>query len=159
MDLVIILLPEESLKWDDSQLEDYFRNDQGLELIDLLLPFIAESIESDEDAADLRAFLEEIFAHDPVLRAYYFEMFFGMQPETGGDNLEEPLADQEMVPSENEPAGDISAAPSDKKRVAKKSAESAAPALANTGFDGFMVAGGLLVALAGAVIVALGRRK
>jgi len=163
------LLPEESFDWDEAQWEAYFSTDQGLELLDLMLPFIAESIESDEDAAGFQAFLEEVFAHDPELRAYYLELFFGIQPEQEDDDIDEPQTDQEMVPSESEsasasaeiePAGDVSAAPSAKKPDTKKSADSATPVLANTGFDG-VTAGvaGLLVALAGAVFVALGRRK
>lgn len=163
------LLPEESFDWDEAQWEAYLSTDQGLELLDLMLPFIAESIESDEDATEFQAFLEEVFAHNPELRAYYLELFFGIQPEQEDDDIDEPQTDQEMVPSESEsasasaeiePAGDVSAAPSAKKQDTKKSADSATPVLANTGFDG-VTAGvaGLLVALAGAVFVALGRRK
>lgn len=163
------LLPEGSFDWDEAQWEAYLSTDQGLELLDLMLPFIAESIESDEDATEFQAFLEEVFAHNPELRAYYLELFFGIQPEQEDDDIDEPQTDQEMVPSESESAsasaeielaGDISAAPSGKKPDTKKSADSATPVLANTGFDG-VTAGvaGLLVALAGAVFVALGRRK
>lgn len=81
-DSITELLPEESLEWSEAQWEDYFHTDQGLELITLLLPFIAENIESNEDAADFQA-LKEVFAHDPELRAYYLDMFFGIGSESG----------------------------------------------------------------------------
>lgn len=129
---------------------------------------IAESIETDEDAAELQTSLEEVFAHDPELRAYYLEMFFGIQPENG-NRLEELISEEEPIPSVSEspsasveikPAGGIGEAASVAKQAHKKNAEAAAPALANTGFDGFTdVIAGLLVALAGVVLVALGRRK
>jgi len=161
-------LPEESLEWDETQWEDYFRTDNGRELLDLMLPFIAESIEADEDAAVLQAFLEQVFANDPELRAYYHEVFFGIPPENGSGS-EEPVTEEEPIPSESEspsasidikPAGDINKTPSAEKQTVAKSADASVPALANTGFDGFTAAvAGLLVALAGAVFIALGRRK
>ncbi|ALG28213.1 hypothetical protein AOZ07_03830 [Glutamicibacter halophytocola] len=163
------LLPEESFDWDEAQWEAYFNTDQGLELLDLMLPFIAESIESDEDAAEFQAFLEEVFAHDPELRAYYLELYFGIEAAPEDNGTDGTSTEEEMVPSQTEspsanavmePAGQVKAASSDKKEEPKKSADAAAPALANTGFDGVTAAGaGLLLALAGAVVVALGRRK
>lgn len=163
------LLPEESFDWDEAQWEAYFSTDQGLELLDLMLPFIAESIESDEDAAEFQAFLEEVFAHDPELRAYYLELYFGIQPETEGEGSGDPETEEETAPSETKsptasaeikPAGEISKAPATEKQSITKPAGSTAPALANTGFDGFVAAGlGLLMAVAGAVVVARGRRK
>lgn len=163
------LLPEESFDWDEAQWEAYFSTDQGLELLDLMLPFIAESIESDEDAAEFQAFLEEVFAHDPELRAYYLELYFGIQPETEGEGSGDPETEEETTPSETKsptasaeikPAGEISKSPAAEKQSVTKAAGSTAPVLANTGFDGFAAAGlGLLMALAGAVVVARGRRK
>lgn len=163
------LLPEESFDWDEAQWEAYFSTDQGLELLDLMLPFIAESIESDEDAAEFQVFLEEVFAHDPELRAYYLELYFGIQPETGGEGSGDPETEEETTPSETKsptasaeikPAGEISKSPAAEKQSVTKAAGSTAPVLANTGFDGFAAAGlGLLMALAGAVVVARGRRK
>lgn len=163
------LLPEESFDWDEAQWEAYFSTDQGLELLDLMLPFIAESIESDEDAAEFQAFLEEVFAHDPELRAYYFELYFGIQPETVGEGSGDPETEEEATPSESKsptasaeikPAGEISKSPAADKQAVTKAAGSTAPVLANTGLDGFSAAGlGLLMALAGAVFVARGRRK
>jgi len=163
------LLPEESFDWDEAQWEAYFSTDQGLELLDLMLPFIAESIESDEDAAEFQAFLEEVFAHDPELRAYYLELYFGIEAAPEDNGTDGTATEEEMVPSQTEspsanavmePAGQVKPASSDKKEEPKKSADAAAPALANTGFDGVTAAGaGLLLALAGAVVVALGRRK
>jgi len=163
------LLPEESFDWDEAQWEAYFSTDQGLELLDLMLPFIAESIESDEDAAEFQAFLEEVFAHDPELRAYYLELYFGIQPETEGEGSGEPETEEETTPSETKsptasaeikPAGEISKSPAAEKQSITTAAGSTAPVLANTGFDGFAAAGlGLLMALAGAVVVARGRRK
>lgn len=163
------LLPEESFDWDEAQWEAYFSTDQGLELLDLMLPFIAESIESDEDAAEFQAFLEEVFANDPELRAYYLEMYFGIQPETEGEGSGDPETEEETTPSESKsptasaeikPAGEIRKAPATEKQSITKAVGSTAPALANTGFDGFVVAGlGLLMAVAGAVVVARGRRK
>lgn len=164
------LLPEESFDWDEAPWEAYFSTDQGIELLDLMLPFIAESIESDEDAAEFQAFLEEVFAHDPELRAYYLELYFGIEaaPEDNGSDgtvteKEELVPSQSESPSANvviEPAGQVREASSDKKEEFKKIADATAPALANTGFDGVAAAGArLLLALAGAVVVALGRRK
>lgn len=163
------LLPEESFDWDEAQWEDYFTTDHGLELLDLMLPFIAESIESDEDAAEFQAFLEEVFAHDPELRAYYLELYFGIEAAPEDNGTDGTATEEEMVPSQTEspssnvvmePAGQVKPASSDKKEEPKKSADAAAPALANTGFDGVTAAGaGLLLALAGVVFVALGRRK
>jgi len=163
------LLPEESFDWDEAQWEAYFSTDQGLELLDLMLPFIAESIESDEDAAEFQAFLEEVFAHDPELRAYYLELYFGIQPETEGEGSGDPETEEETTPSETKsptasaeikPAGEISKSPAAEKQSITTAAGSTAPVLANTGFDGFAAAGlGLLMALAGAVVVARGRRK
>ena len=134
-----------------------------------MLPFIAESIESDEDAAEFQAFLEEVFAHDPELRAYYLELYFGIQPETEGEGSGDPETEEETTPSETKsptasaeikPAGEISKSPAAEKQSVTKAAGSTAPVLANTGFDGFADAGlGLLMALAGAVVVARGRRK
>jgi len=163
------LLPEESFDWDEAQWEAYLSTDQGLELLDLMLPFIAESIESDEDAAEFQAFLEEVFAHDPELRAYYLELYFGIQPETEGEGSGDPETEEETTPSETKsptasaeikPAGEISKSPAAEKQSITTAAGSTAPVLANTGFDGFAAAGlGLLMALAGAVVVARGRRK
>jgi len=163
------LLPEESFDWDEAQWEAYFSTDQGLELLDLMLPFIAESIESDEDAAEFQAFLEEVFAHDPELRAHYLELYFGIQPETEGEGSGDPETEEETTPSETKsptasaeikPAGEISKSPAAEKQSITTAAGSTAPVLANTGFDGFAAAGlGLLMALAGAVVVARGRRK
>jgi len=163
------LLPEASFDWDEAQWEAYFSSDQGLELLDLMLPFIAESIETDEDTAEFQALLEEVFAHDPELRAYYLEMFFGIEAAPEDNGTDGTATGEEMVPSQTEspssnavmePAGQVKPASSDKKEEPKKSADAAAPALANTGFDGVTAAGaGLLLALAGAVVVALGRRK
>ncbi|MNW53993.1 hypothetical protein D3C74_315760 [compost metagenome] len=128
-----------------------------------------EGIESDEDAAEIQAFLEEVFANDPELRAYYLEMYFGIQPETEGEGSGDPETEEETTPSEDKsptaaaeikPAGEISKAPAVEKQSITKAAGSTAPELANTGFDGFAAAGlGLLMALAGAVFVARGRRK
>ncbi len=166
---ITVLLPEESFDWDEAQWEAYFSTDQGLELLDLMLPFIAESIESDEDATEFQAFLEEVFAYDPELRAYYLELYSGFEaaPEDNGSDgtvtEEEVVPFQSESPSSNaviEPAGQVIPASSDKKEESKKGADAAAPALANTGFDGAAAAGaGLLLALAGAVFVARGRRK
>lgn len=163
------LIPEESFDWDKAQWEEYFQSDNGLELIDLILPFMMEGIESDEDAAEIQAFLEEVFANDPELRAYYLEMYFGIQPETEGEGSGDPETEEETTPSEDKsptaaaeikPAGEISKAPAVEKQSITKAAGSTAPELANTGFDGFAAAGlGLLMALAGAVFVARGRRK
>ncbi|MGX1592621.1 LPXTG cell wall anchor domain-containing protein [Glutamicibacter sp. NPDC055491] len=163
------LIPEESFDWDKAQWEEYFQSDNGLELIDLILPFMMEGIESDEDAAEIQAFLEEVFANDPELRAYYLEMYFGIQPETEGEGSGDPEIEEETTPSEDKsptaaaeikPAGEISKAPAVEKQSITKAAGSTAPELANTGFDGFAAAGlGLLMALAGAVFVARGRRK
>lgn len=169
-DAITELLPEESYDWDEAQWEEYFQSDNGLELIDLILPFMMESIESDEDAAAIQAFLEEVFANDPERRAYYLELFFGIEaaPEDNGSDAtvseeEELVPSQSESPSANaviEPAGQVKPASSVKKEESKKSADAAAPALANTGFDGVTAAGvGLLLALAGAVVVALGHRK
>lgn len=163
------LLPEESFDWDEAQWEAYFSTDQGLELLDLMLPFIAESIESDEDAAEFQAFLEEVFAHDPELRAYYLELYLGIQPETEGEGSGDPETEEKTTPSESKsptaraeikPVGEISKAPATEKQSITKAAGSTAPVLANTGLDGFSAAGlGLLMTLAGAVVVARGRRK
>lgn len=163
------LLPEESFDWDEAQWEAYFSTDQGLELLDLMLPFIAESIESDEDAAEFQAFLEEVFAHDPELRAYYLELYFGIEAAPEDNGSDGTVTEEEMVPSQSEsptasaeikPAGKISKAPAAEKQSITKGAGSTAPVLANTGLDGFSAAGlGLLMALAGAVVVARGRRK
>lgn len=163
------LLPEESVDWDEARWEAYFSTDQGLELLDLMLPFIAESIESDEDAAEFQAFLEEVFAHDPELRAYYLELYFGIQPETEGEGSGDPETEEKTTPSESKsptasseikPVGEISKAPATEKQSITKVAGSTAPVLANTGLDGFSAAGlGLLMALAGVVVVARGRRK
>ncbi|UUX59667.1 hypothetical protein [Glutamicibacter halophytocola] len=163
------LIPEESFDWDEAQWEEYFQSDSGLELIDLILPFMMEGIESDEDAAEIQAFLEEVFANDPELRAYYLEMYFGIQPETeiGGSGV--PETEEEATPYESQsptasaeikPAGEVSKEPASEKQALTKAAGSTAPALANTGFDGFSAAGlGLLMALAGAAVVARGSRK
>ncbi|WP_440101408.1 hypothetical protein [Glutamicibacter mishrai] len=163
------LLPEESFDWDEAQWEAYFSTDQGLELLDLMLPFIAESIESDEDAAEFQAFLEEVFAHDPELRAYYLELYLGIQPETEGEGSGDPETEVKTTPSESKsptasaeikPVGEISKAPATEKQSITKAAGSTAPVLANTGLDGFSAAGlGLLMALAGGVVVGRGRRK
>ncbi|QIV87722.1 hypothetical protein D3791_11750 [Glutamicibacter mishrai] len=168
-DAITELLPEESYDWDEAQWEEYFQSDNGLELIDLILPFIAESIESDEDAAEFQAFLEEVFAHDPDLRAYYLELFFGIEAAPEDNGSDGTVTEEELVPSESEspsasaviePAGQVKPATSVKKESSKKSADAVAPALANTGFDGVAAVGvGLLLALAGVVFVALGRRK
>lgn len=163
------LLPEESFDWDEAQWEAYFSTDQGLELLDLMLPFIAESIESDDDATEFRAFLEEVFAHDPELRAYYLELYFGIEAAPEDNGSDGTVTEEEVVPSQSdspsandviEPAGHVKPASSDKKEESKKGADAAAPALANTGFDGAAAAGaGLLLALVGAVFVVRGRRK
>lgn len=163
------LLPEESFDWDEAQWEAYFSTDQGFELLDLMLPFIAESIESDEDAAEFQAFLEEIFAHDPELRAYYLELYFGIEAAPEDNGSDGTVTEEEVVPSQSEsptasaeikPAGEASKAPAAEKQAVTKAAGSTVPALANTGIDGFSAAGlGLLMALAGAVVVARGRRK
>lgn len=163
------LLPEESFDWDEAQWEAYFSTDQGLELLDLMLPFIAESIESDEDAAEFQAFLEEVFAHDPELRAYYLELYFGIEAAPEDNGSDGTVSEEEVVPSQSdspsandviEPAGHVKPASSDKKEESKKGADAAAPALANTGFDGAAAAGaGLFLALVGAVFVVRGRRK
>lgn len=163
------LLPEESFDWDEAQWEAYFSTDQGLELLDLMLPFIAESIESDEDAAEFQAFLEEVFAHDPELRAYYLELYFGIQPDAEGEGSGDQETEEETTPSESKSptasavitsAGEISKSPASDKQAITKAAGSTEPVLAKTGFDGFAAAGlGLLMAIAGAVVVARGRRK
>lgn len=163
------LLPEESFDWDEAQWEAYFSTDQGLELLDLMLPFIAESIESDDDATEFRASLEEVFAHDPELRAYYLELYFGIEAAPEDNGSDGTVTEVEVVPSQSdspsandviEPAGQVKPASSDEKEESKRSAEAAAPALANTCFDGVTATGaGLLLALAGAVVIALGRRK
>ncbi|PQZ87855.1 hypothetical protein [Arthrobacter sp. MYb222] len=163
------LLPEESFDWDEAQWEAYFSTDQGLQLLDLMLPFIAESIGSDEDAAEFQAFLEEVFAHDPELRAYYLELYFGIEAAPEDNGSDGTVIEEEVVPSQSdspsanaviEPAGHAKPASSDKKEESKKGADAAASVLANTGFDGAAAAGaGLLLALAGAVFVVLGRRK
>ena len=163
------LLPEESFDWDEAQWEAYFSTDQGLELLDLMLPFIAESIESDEDAAEFQAFLEEVFAHDPELRAYYLELYFGIEAAPEDNGSDGTVTEEEVVPSQSEsptgsaeikPAGEISKSPAAEKQSITKAAGSIAPVLANTGLDGFSAAGlGLLMALVGAVVVACGRRK
>lgn len=163
------LIPEESFDWDESQWEEYFQSDNGLELIDLILPFMMEGIESDEDAAEIQAFLEEVFANDPELRAYYLEMYFGIQPETEIGGSGGPETEEEATPYESQsptasaeikPAGEVSKEPASEKQALTKAAGSTAPALANTGFDGFSAAGlGLLMALAGAAVVARGSRK
>ena len=163
------LLPEGSFDWDEAQWEAYLSTDQGLELLDLMLPFIAESIESDDDATEFRAFLEEVFAHDPELRAYYLELYLGIQPETEGEGSGDPETEEKTTPSESKsptasaeikPVGEISKAPATEKQSITKAAGSTAPVLANTGLDGFSAAGlGLLMTLAGAVVVARGRRK
>ncbi|MGO3857579.1 MAG: hypothetical protein ACTJGY_15025 [Glutamicibacter arilaitensis] len=128
-----------------------------------------ESIESDEDAAEIQAFFEEVFANDPERRAYYLELFFGIEAAPEDNGSDGTVTEEELVPSQSEspsasaviePAGQVKPASSDSKEESKKSAEAAAPALANTGFDGVAAAGvGLLLGLAGAVVVALGRRK
>ncbi|WP_345472993.1 hypothetical protein QMQ05_03320 [Glutamicibacter ectropisis] len=163
------LLPEESFDWDEAQWEAYFSTDQGLELLDLMLPFIAESIESDEDAAEFQAFLEEVFAHDPELRAYYLELYFGIEAAPEDNGSDGTVTEEEVVPSQSEsptasaeikPVGEISKAPAVEKQSITKAAGSTAPVLANTGLDGFSAAGlGLLMALVGAVVVACERRK
>ncbi|PRB68660.1 LPXTG cell wall anchor domain-containing protein [Arthrobacter sp. MYb213] len=129
-----------------------------------------EGIESDEDAAEIQAFLEEVVANDSERRAYYLELFFGIQATPDENSSEGTVSEEEeLVPSQSEspsanaviePAGQVRDASSDKKEESKKSADAATPALANTGIDGVAAAGvGLLLALAGAVVVALGRRK
>ncbi len=163
------LLPEESFDWDEAQWEAYFSTDQGLELLDLMLPFIAESIESDEDAAEFQAFLEEVFAHDPELRAHYLELYFGIEAAPEDHGSVGTVSEEEVVPSQSEsptasaeikPAGEVSKVPAFDKQAVTKAAGSTAPVLANTGLDGISAAGlGLLMALAGAVFVARGRRK
>lgn len=163
------LLPEESFDWDEAQWEAYFSTDQGLELLDLMLPFIAESIESDEDAAEFQAFLEEVFAHDPELRAYYLELYFGIEAVPEDNGSDGTVIEEEVVPSQSEsptasaeikPAGEISKSPAAEKQSITKATGSTAPVLANTGLDGFSAAGlGLLMALVGAVVVSCGRRK
>lgn len=163
------LLPEESFDWDEAQWEAYFSTDQGLELLDLMLPFIAESIESDEDAAEFQAFLEEVFAHDPELRAYYLELYFGIEAAPEDNGSDRTVTEEEVVPSQSEsptasaeikPAGEISKSPAAEKQSITKAAGSTAPVLANTGLDGISAAGlGLLMALVGAVVVACERRK
>lgn len=168
-DAITELIPEESFDWDEAHWEEYFQSDNGLELIDLILPFMMESIESDEDAAEIQAFFEEVFANDPERRAYYLELFFGIEAAPEDNGSDGTVTEEELVPSQSEspsasaviePAGQVKPASSDSKEESKKSAEAAAPALANTGFDGVAAAGvGLLLGLAGAVVVALGRRK
>jgi len=173
-DSILDTLPQHSLEWDDTQWEEYFRSDAGLEFIEQLLPIIADSIETDEDAADLQAFLEEVFADDPELRAYYLEMYLGITPEstggsTGGSETviepdvsesEQPVADAEI-----KPVGSIGKAIVTKAQKTSKSTEpvavveASAPALANTGFDGFWAAGvGILLAIGGVVFIARSRK-
>lgn len=173
-DSILDTLPQDSLEWDDTQWEEYFRSDVGLEFIEQLLPIIADSIETDEDAADLQAFLEEVFADDPELRAYYLEMYLGITPETtggstgGSETVNEPEvseSEQPVADAEIKPVGSIGKAIVTKAQKASKSAEpeavveASAPALANTGFDGFWAAGvGILLAIGGVVFIARSRK-
>ncbi|WP_434922719.1 hypothetical protein ACR9WD_03410 [Glutamicibacter sp. PAEs-4] len=173
-DSILDTLPQDSLEWDDTQWEEYFRSDAGLEFIEQLLPIIADSIETDEDAADLQAFLEEVFADDPELRAYYLEMYLGITPETtggstgGSETVDEPdvsESEQPVADAEIKPAGSIGKTIVTKAQKASKSTEPEAdveasvPALANTGFDGFWAAGvGILLAIGGVVFIARSRK-
>lgn len=162
-------LPEDSWDWDETQWEDFFRTDSGLELIKLLLPSIVEGIEGDDDAAELQAFLEEVFANDPELRAYYLELYFGIKPDDGAVQGDGSGDEEILIPSESErpvasaeikPAADLSKAPVAAEKAANKVAESTTHKLANTGFNGVLAAGlGLLLALAGAAFVARGRKN
>lgn len=173
-DSILDTLPQDSLEWDDTQWEEYFRSDAGLEFIEQLLPIIADSTETDEDAADLQAFLEEVFADDPELRAYYLEMYLGMTPETtdgstgGSETVNEPdvsESEQPVADAEINPVGSIGKAIVTKAQKASKSTEpvavvqASAPALANTGFDGFWAAGvGILLAIGGVAFIARSRK-
>lgn len=173
-DLILDTLPQDSLEWDDSEWEEYFRSDAGLEFIEQLLPIIADSVETDEDAADLQAFLEEVFADDPELRAYYLEMYLGITPETtdgstgGSETVDEPEVSESERPvadAEIKPVGSIGKTIVTKAQKASKSTEpvavveASAPALANTGFDGFWAAGvGILLAIGGVVFIARSRK-
>jgi len=173
-DSILDNLPQDSLEWDDTQWVEYFRSDAGLEFIAQLLPIIADSIETDEDAADLQAFLEEVFADDPELRAYYLEMYLGITPETtggstgGSETVNEPdvsESEQPVADAEIKPVGSIGKAIVTKAQKASKSTEpvavveASAPALANTGFDGFWAAGvGVLLAIGGVVFIARSRK-
>jgi len=173
-DSILDTLPQDSLEWDDTQWEEYFRSDVGLEFIVQLFPIIADSIETDEDAADLQAFLEEIFANDPELRAHYLEMYLGIAPETtggstgGSESVEEPdvsESEQPVADAEIKPVGSIGKVIATKTQKASKSTEpvaaveASAPALANTGIDGFWTAGvGILLAIGGVVFIARSRK-
>ncbi|WP_159614186.1 hypothetical protein [Glutamicibacter sp. JC586] len=161
------LLPEEFLEWDEEQWVQYFQTENGLELLDLILPFVAESIESDGNAADLQALFEEVFANDPELLAYYLELYFGIQQ---GDEEDYVGPETEVLPAPSEgerptegtkiqPAGEVSKSPVAHEKSTSKVAAEAAPRLANTGFSGFVAAGvGLLLALAGAVLTVRSRK-
>lgn len=173
-DSILDTLRQDSLEWDDTQWEEYFQSDAGLEFIMQLLPLIADSIETDENAADLQAFLEEVFANDPELRAYYLEMYLAITPETtggstgGSETVEEPdvsESEQSVADAEIKPVGSISKAIVTRAQKTSKSTEPVAvveasePALANTGFGGFWAAGvGILLSIGGVVFMARSRK-
>lgn len=167
-------LPEDSFEWDEAQWEEYFLGDAGVELILQMLPVIVDSIETDEDAADLQEFLEDVFANDPEQLAYYLELYLGITPETTGGSssgsvtAEEPVASESTRPvaeTEIKPAASISKSIVSKAKAVKKPAQTVvadsaeSPVLADTGFDGAWAVGlGALLAIAGAVFVARSRK-
>lgn len=167
-------LPEESIEWDEAQWEEYFQGDAGVELIIQMLPVIVDSIETDEDAADLQEFLEDVFANDPEQLAYYLELYLGITPEvtggstSGSETAEEPVASESARPvaeAEIKPAASITKSIVSKAKSVKKPAQASvaeaaeSPVLADTGFGGFWAVGlGALLAIAGAVFVARSRK-
>lgn len=173
-DTILNALPEDSFEWDDAQWEEYFRSDAGLDLVVQFLPFIADSIETDEDAAYFQEFLEEVFADDPEQLAYYLELYLGITSEASGgstngsETVNEPIASESASPvAENDikPAGSIGKTIVSKAKTAKKPASTVvadsaeSPVLADTGFEGAWAAGlGGLLAIGGAVIVARSRK-
>ncbi|UYQ78210.1 hypothetical protein OF385_03370 [Glutamicibacter sp. JL.03c] len=138
------------------------------------MSLIADYIETDEDAADFKEFLEEVYANDPEQLAYYLELYLGITPETSGgsthgsETVNEPVASESSSPvgkAEIKPAGSIGKTIVSKAKAAKKPASTVvassaeSPVLADTGFEGAWTAGlGGLLAVGGTVIVARSRK-